>query len=220
MWIDEQLLRNSDRSIYTNCWIPEDVFIVVGSSNKIALEINEGMCETDNIPIYRRKGGGGAVVLYPGCVCVGCGVWVANYYDNSRYFYLLNQAIIDSLVSLSPNFLGITQDGISDITWEGEKIGGTSMFRRRNYLLYQASLLVDVNDDLISRYLKHPSSEPAYRNSRKHEDFLIGLNEIEKGLTVKKVKDSIIRSFEERLMVLLVDDILSIKDHTAIDMLR
>jgi len=52
------------------------------------------------------------------------------------------------------------------------------MFRSKNYLLYQASILVDLDLKLIQNLIQQPSKQPEYRANRKHEDFLIGLSGI------------------------------------------
>ena len=70
------------------------------------------------------------------------------------------------------------------------------MFRSRNYLLYQASLLVDSKIDLISKYLAHPSKEPTYRKKRPHSDFLIGLSQIDPGLNPDKVYEIFLKQLE------------------------
>ena len=49
-------------------WEPADHFVVLGYSNRIAVEVNVGACEVRGIPILRRFSGGGAVVQGPGCL--------------------------------------------------------------------------------------------------------------------------------------------------------
>ena len=96
-------------------------------------------------------------------------------------------------ISDKPN--DFSQKGFSDLVFKNRKFGGTSMFRSKRYLLYQASILVDKDLNLIERYLKHPSKEPDYRGSRTHRDFLIGLNEIIEGLRT----DELAKVFESSL---------------------
>ena len=42
--------------------------VVLSSSNKPDIEANVLECEKNNVPILRRKGGGGTVVLGEGCL--------------------------------------------------------------------------------------------------------------------------------------------------------
>jgi len=190
MWIDDSLLERFEEPVAVSVWVPDKAMVVLGSSNDASLECDVDACAHDGVPVLRRYGGGGAVVLYPGCIIVSVGMWVRQHFQNDLYFKLCNQSVIDALKIVSPDTSALVQAGISDIAWsmsssmaggQGKKVAGTSLFRSRNYLLYQASLIVDLNTDLISRYLRHPSKEPAYRAGRKHEDFLIGLSSLMTG---------------------------------------
>jgi lipoate-protein ligase A len=150
--------------------------VILGRSNKAAREALKSMCEEDSIPIMKRLGGGGTVLLHPGCLVVSVGTWVRDFYQNDLYFRMLNQAVIDTIQLQVPE-ISLGQRGHSDIVFQEKKLAGTSLFRSRNYLLYQASLLVDPKIPLIEKYLAHPSAEPDYRKGRRHSDFLIGLGE-------------------------------------------
>ena len=61
--------------------------------------------------------------------------------------------------------------GVSDLAISDRKILGTSLYRRRSLLFYQASLLVDVDLALFDRYLRFPSRVPDYRRERGHGEF-------------------------------------------------
>jgi len=67
----------------------------------------------------------------------------------------------------------LSQRGISDLTVDGRKVGGSSLYvpRRPSVFFYQASLLVDCDLGLMARYLRHPPREPAYRQGRVHQEF-------------------------------------------------
>ncbi len=148
----------------------------------------------------KRYGGGGAVVLHPGCVVLSLGIWVKDYYQNQRYFCALNKAVIKHLASFWPSLGELQQNGISDIAYRGKKIAGTSLFRSRNYLLYQASILIEDRLDLIDRYLKHPSREPEYRQGKSHRQFLSCLNQIlDHPVETKEVARSLLNDFDQYL---------------------
>lgn len=161
--------------LHAEIFVPQTTCVVLGSGNDEALEVNLEACQEGSISVMRRYGGGGTVVLYPGCVVVSLGCWVKEQFQNTLYFSLINQAVIDSLGVAWPNLNDLSQAGISDITMGDKKIAGTSLFRSRNYLLYQASLLVDLDRELVSRVLRHPTKEPDYRHGRSHGDFLTSL---------------------------------------------
>lgn len=177
MWIDDQVLQESHKDLCLKTWIPSDPLVVLGRSNKRGTEANREACEKDGVPILKRLGGGGTVILHNGCLVVSLGLWVADFYKNDLYFKLLNQSLIDVFQSQIPN-VSFAQRGYSDIVLGDRKLVGTSLFRSRNYLLYQASILVDTRIDFMETYLRHPSAEPDYRQGRTHRDFVMGLSDL------------------------------------------
>ncbi len=187
MWIDDQILEQHAKPIAIGTWIPDQTVVVLGSSNDPNVECHAERCAADGISILKRYGGGGTVVLYSGCVIVTIGGWVADHFQNDRYFRLLNGAVNQALHANFKFNAPLTQAGISDLVAGEKKFGGTSMFRSRNYLLYQASLIVDCDFEMIGRYLAHPSREPEYRRGRRHSDFLTGLANLAPGITTKQV---------------------------------
>ena len=178
MWIDDQILKYYDKDFHAEIFVPAESSIVLGSANNQDLEVNVAACGEGNVPIFRRYGGGGTVVLYSGCVVVSLGCWVRESFQNTLYFDLLNKSVIKALSNSWPDLPELSQAGISDIVSGGRKVAGTSLFRSRNYLLYQASILVDLDRDLVGRLLCHPTKEPDYRKGRGHGDFLTSLNEM------------------------------------------
>lgn len=179
MWIDKQVMVLAAQDLAYKVFVPPATAVVLGQNNKALKEVHEANCAKDGIPVLRRKGGGGTVVLHAGCVVVSIGGWVKDYYDNGGYFIRLNQAVIDALALKEPRLAGLGQNGISDIVWGDLKVAGTSLFRSRNYFLYQASVLIDPMLPLIEAYLQHPSKEPDYRGNRSHRQFVTGIHHID-----------------------------------------
>jgi lipoate-protein ligase A len=187
VWIDDHILRRCAEPLALACWVPETPVVVLGSANDPAVELNVAACEAAGVEVLKRYGGGGAVVLHPGCVVVSLGLWVRQWYQNKAYFERANGALIDALAEEWPELRQLRQDGLSDLVWpEGgdRKVAGTSLFRSRNYLLYQASLLVDVGISHIETLLAHPSREPEYRRRRPHREFLCGVGDMVKSAVI------------------------------------
>lgn len=150
--------------------------VVLSSSNKPDVEVITQNCEKMQVPILRRKGGGGTVVLGEGCLILTFAFFAQDVFGNNKYFNLINQLWIDALKDIGCPEL--SQNGISDICFQDKKVAGTSIFRKKHLLVYQGSLLVNPNVKLISELLAHPSKEPGYRQGRSHKDFLTSLNEL------------------------------------------
>lgn len=210
MWIDDQILARHESHLALDIWVPDNHLVVLGSSNKAESECHLENCEADSVPILRRYGGGGTVVLYPGCVVISLGCWVARHFENERYFRMINAAINHCLHASFPLGVRLTQNGISDLVAGERKYGGTSLFRSRNYLLYQASLIVDCDREMISRYLSHPSREPDYRNGRDHGSFLVGLAEVSRrALTVRDCAAALTANLHGHILQHLGSDLVS-----------
>ena len=173
--IDRRVIVQCQQKISLQVWSPERDIVVLGNSDRVESACHQDRCAAQGVPILRRKGGGGAVVLHPHCIVVSMGLWVGRYFHNAHYFACINAALIESLACYRTVLADLRPRGFSDIAWGERKVGGTSIFRSRNYLLYQASLLYRSEVEKITALLLHPSREPDYRAGRTHAQFLCGL---------------------------------------------
>jgi lipoate-protein ligase A len=203
MWIDDQIIGECARTHYLSIWVPEKPLVILGSSNDGERECHLAHCKRDGVPVLRRRGGGGAVVLHPECVVVSFGAWVGEYYQNKKYFSLLNRSLITGLQKAYPKLPPIEERGISDLAMGDKKIAGTSLFRSRNYLLYQASLLAQPGLSWIETYLAHPSIEPDYRQGKPHREFIVGL-----GVSPPELAAALSGVLEDCFLTLLKGDLI------------
>lgn len=199
MWIDDQVIERCRQKLVVSSWIPDEEIVVLGRSNNQEEEVYVDRCQQESVPILKRYGGGGTVLLSSGCVVVTVGAWVSHLYKNDMYFDILNQSLIESLQARF-NDVSFRQRGYSDIVCGDRKFVGTSLFRSRNYLLYQASILVDADIDRVSHFLRHPSKEPDYRKSRDHREFLICLNELDPDFDSKECLSLLGRHLEGKVL--------------------
>lgn len=171
-----------DRSIAPfRFWVPVSKALVLGHSQDPARELRLEAARRDGIPIHRRMGGGGAVLLSPACVCVGLRFAKAKGLTLHDFFEAGSDLIrraVQSAIGLS-----LESRGISDLacpTPDGvRKVVGCSLYMPRDFALYLGSILVhpgpgDLAD--LDTYLAHPSREPDYRAGRPHADFVAGLS--------------------------------------------
>jgi lipoate-protein ligase A len=148
---------------------PEGIAIVLGAGRRAEEDVWVERARADGVGILRRRGGGGTVVLTHGQVVLALVTEVASPFDNLQYFRSINDWFRRALQGLDVG--GIEDRGISDLAIGERKILGTSIYRRRKLLFYQASLLVDVDLALFERYLAYPSRVPDYRLRRTHLEF-------------------------------------------------
>ena len=197
--LDDDLLdavRAGTPSAYRS-WQPQAPFVVLGCGNAAEREVYEERCQADSVPILRRRGGGGTVVLSPGVLVISLIKHVKHLYHFAEYFFQINEIMIDALRGCGVEHLH--QRGISDICLGDRKIVGSSMYRSKTLLFYTASLMVENDLTLLDRYLRHPSKEPDYRQGRPHRDFVTTLAAAHPGLTVAAVQPQIDRVFLQRI---------------------
>lgn len=172
-------------------WEPRDYFIVLGYANKAHSEANLEACRKANLPVLRRCSGGGAVVQGPGCLnyslCLRIsetgplhGITGANCFIMNRQREALQDA----------GCRQIDVQGVTDLTIEGLKFSGNAQRRKREFLLFHGTFLLDFNLDLIERLLPMPSKQPDYRNGRQHREFLTNLR-----IPASAIKQSLARAW-------------------------
>lgn len=139
-------------------------------------DVHVERCRADGVAIVARPSGGGAVVLAPGAVAASAliaGEAAPSFPD--RYFRLFGDAVAAALADVG--VAGVTMRGISDLCLGDRKIAGSSLRLWRGRVLYQISVLVDMDLTLIDRYLATPTRMPAYRRGRPHAQFVTSLRQ-------------------------------------------
>ena len=158
-------------------WQPKSTIVVLGRSQKAEKEIELDATKEDAIPIFKRHGGGGCVVLDENCVCIALRYNRENKNLNITDF-LRHSSLGIQLFLKETYSLEVEIKENYDLVLEDRKFLGCSLYMPRGLCLYYAVLLIDRKAMAkISRYLSMPSKEPKHRGSRSHDDFLIPLNE-------------------------------------------
>jgi lipoate-protein ligase A len=158
-------------------WESPDTFVVVGYANKIATEVKYENCREKMIPIHRRCSGGGTVLQGAGCLNYALVLQIiknplfAGISSANRFIMEKNRAAIQTLFK-SP----ISIRGHTDLVLNGRKFSGNSQRRKKNFLLFHGTFLLNFNLASISEFLQMPSLRPDYRASRSHDEFLTNLN--------------------------------------------
>ena len=156
--------------------------VVAGRGSDLDREIRMPLCRDDQIPVFRRKGGGCSVFLDPGTLIVAMAFPAEGFAGIQGMFHFCNNLVIQGCASLG--LTGIYQDGVSDLVLENRKVGGSSFYRSKGLAYYTASLLVSTDLDAMDRYLFHPPREPAYRKKRSHREFVVCLDRTFPGLAL------------------------------------
>jgi len=177
---DEALLDSAEENgggEILRIWEPSEYFIVVGYANKVDIEVDREKCRERNIPILRRCSGGGAVVQGPGCLNYSL-VLHCSGNESLQTIPQANRFIMERQRQLLQNHLKIAVEvqGHTDLTIDGMKFSGNAQRRKKNFLLFHGTLLLDFEIPLIASLLKMPSKQPDYRENRTHESFLTNLH--------------------------------------------
>jgi lipoate-protein ligase A len=153
----------------------ERTMVVLGRSSRVDRELHLERCRSDGVPVFRRRGGGCAVVLDPGNLVISLATPVPGFGHIDRLWRGLCAWMVAGLERAGVP--GVYQDGISDLVLADRKIGGAAMYRARGLVYYSTTLLLAPRVELMARYLPHPPREPDYRRGRAHEDFVGALGD-------------------------------------------
>lgn len=211
---DEALLECAEESSggeVLRFWESNDYFVVLGYSRKFHLEVNGEACRKHNIPVLRRPSGGGTVLQGPGCLNYSLILNLENgrplqtITETNRY--ILNrhkkslEPILDRIISVR---------GISDLALGNLKFSGNAQRRKKLFVLFHGTFLLDFKIPLIEEILTLPPAQPEYRKNRKHRDFLINLNANQK--TIKQAlkeawsADEILNSIPRQKISQLIEE--------------
>jgi lipoate-protein ligase A len=175
-------------------WESPTPFVVVGYANKIVAEVNVAACEAKGIPILRRCSGGGTVVQGPGCLNYAVILRITET-GPTRSISAANEHVMEhvrrAISQLLPPNAQVLVAGHTDLALGNLKFSGNAQRRRKNFLLFHGSLLLNFELPLIGELLNMPSLQPDYRDGRTHEQFIMNL-----GLSAEAVKHVLIAEWQ------------------------
>jgi lipoate---protein ligase len=158
-------------------WEPRETFAVVGYANHAAREVNLPACQTANIPVLRRCSGGGTVLQGPGCLNYSLILRIpktgplSSITGANQHIMQRNQTAVAPLVKGE-----IRIQGHTDLALANLKFSGNAQRRRRKFLIFHGTFLLNFDLALVEKYLLMPSKQPDYRQNRSHAEFLTNLN--------------------------------------------
>ena len=150
--------------------------VVLGRSNRAEIEADLDACRQEHIPVVRRSSGGGAVVIGPGCLAYSL---VLPLTDEQRALGVasLTKRLMERIaLGLRAVLPGATACGTSDLADDGRKFSGNAQRWLSNAFLHHGTILYDFDLPRIGRYLRTPSRQPDYRDSRDHAAFVTNVD--------------------------------------------
>jgi len=157
-------------------WEPSSHFVVLGYANQLSKETNQAFCETNGIPILRRCSGGGTVLQGPGVLNYALVLPIENHgplqsISGANSFIMERHRLALSRLLDTP----VELRGCTDLTRGGLKFCGNAQRRRKRFLLFHGSFLLDLDLGLMEQVLPMPSKQPDYRLNRAHSQFVMNL---------------------------------------------
>jgi lipoate---protein ligase len=171
-------------------WASDNYFVVVGYGNRVATEVNVAACDADRIPILRRCSGGGTVLQGPGCLNYSLVLKVeengplTSITAANRFIMELTREAIEKECRRQKEECRIEVRGCTDLALAPRpstldptlKFSGNAQRRKKHYLLFHGTFLLNFHLALIDKFLRMPSKEPDYRAGRSHKNFLTNLD--------------------------------------------
>jgi lipoate---protein ligase len=185
---DETLLNMGDGNggeEILRFWEAREPFVVVGYANKVAAEVNLEACRARNVPIFRRCSGGGTVLQGRRCLNYALVLRITEdgpcrtITSANDFIMEKNRAAIEALYktfNIQHSTFDFSVSGHTDLALDGRKFSGNSQRRKKNFLLFHGTFLLNFDLALVGEFLRMPSLQPGYRVGRSHDDFLVNLN--------------------------------------------
>lgn len=179
--LDEALLEAAHEGrlagAVVRAWMATAPTVVLGSSSRVAAEVDADACVGAGVRLVRRPSGGLTVVLGPGCL-----MWsvIMPHPHGSPGLEAIHAAMLEPLATaLRAAGRAVHRRGTSDLAVvDGpceRKVSGNALRVKRHGVLYHGTLLDAFDLDLVGRVLRHPPQEPAYRAGRSHAGFIANL---------------------------------------------
>lgn len=173
--LDEALLNEMDEhggDPVLRFWESTRYFVVLGRACRLGDDVYTEACRRDNIAVLRRASGGGTVLQGPGCLSYAL-VLPLEWHSDLRDIRTTNRFILERIAQALRRWEpALVFREISDLAVDGFKISGNAQRRTRRALLFHGTILHGLPIMLVSRYLKEPRKQPAYRAGRPHDQFL------------------------------------------------
>ena len=193
-------LRQQDRVPDTIRFLRFPPTALIGRHQDLSREVNLEFCEEDNVGTVRRITGGGAIYLDEGQLG-----WEIVFHRSS-----LGIAALPDLAREICNAAaaGLAELGVNakfrprnDIEVDGRKISGTGGFFDGDILIYQGTVLVDMNPAQMVRALNIPAAKVAKHDLDSAEQRIVTLKELlgDELPDLETIKAALIKGFTEGL---------------------
>lgn len=186
--IEERLLELCGSGTALYLWQNERT-VVIGRNQDPWRECRVERMRAEGCRLARRLSGGGAV-----------------YHDlgNLNFSFLARREDYDvsrqtETVRRAMERLGIRAEAVgrNDLVVGGRKFSGSAYYERGGRCCHHGTIMVDVNEVAMARYLSVPESKLASKGVASVRVRVTNLRELAPGVTVEEVKAALLAAFEE-----------------------
>lgn len=186
---------------------------LVGYHQDIEHEIRLDYVKSKGIDFNRRITGGGALLFDEkvlGWEIVASRKSIPSYTNVEALFQLMCKGAIDALKEMG---VQATYRPKNDIEVEGKKISGTGGVERKDAFLFQGTLLVDFDVEMMIKALRIPIAKLKDKELKSAKERVTWINrELERSPSVQEIKTAIKQSFEQLLNKKIEPDKLTIAE--------
>lgn len=151
-------------------WETTQECVVLGRSGQCERDVDLDACHRASVPILRRFSGGGTVLLGPGCLNYAIVLpisWNSAWGDVRYSFRWIMNRMRQAL-----RLPGLRLEGDCDLSLNDRKVSGNAQRRTSEAILHHGTILYDFDPARAEQFLRPPHRQPAYREGRRHRDFL------------------------------------------------
>ena len=173
---DEALLELCERDggdELLRFWEAPAPFVVIGSASRVLVEVNADWCRKNGVPILRRTSGGCAVLQGAGCLNFSLILKIpeagplASISGTNALITRRHEQVLKPVIGQD-----VRAEGLTDLALGALKFSGNAQRRKRRFVLFHGTFLLDFEIPLVTRTLAIPPRQPSYRQNRPHEEFL------------------------------------------------
>ncbi len=195
--------------------------VLVGFHQSIAQEVRLDYCKAHGIDVNRRITGGGAILFTPSCL----GWEIFGDRDSPVVGELRRDLDELARVICTGTIAGLKRLGVeasfrpkNDIEIRGRKISGTGGTQRGDAFMYQGTLLIDFDVELMLKTLRIPIEKLQDKEVDSVKERVTWLRrEIGRTLPLSEIKSAIRAGFEEVLGVSFIEQPLTAEEERVFE---
>jgi len=162
-WVESQLIYHAQPRVNVegiNILAPSSPYVCIGYHQNLEQEVDLDYCKNNNIPVFRREVGGGAVFLDGNQIFYQIVIHKDHQLasgDKTAFYQRMLQPVADTYQELG---IPANYRPVNDvITLEGRKIAGTGAAEIGDYIILVGNLIADFDYKTMVRVLRVPDEK-------------------------------------------------------------